>query len=315
MTGSKQDSIVFDDVSKFYGEVLGINRVSLTIPPGITGLVGPNGSGKTTLLNLLTGLLRPTRGRVRVLGADPFQPEKIFKNLGYCTQFDSFPRGLSGYELLYSFLLLHGYSKARSRELALSALEQVNLLDSANRQVAAYSKGMRQRIKLAHAISHKPSILVLDEPLNGLDPMARAEMIAVFRQYAQEGRHVIISSHILHEVDMISDQVILINGGYVVAEGGIQKVREELPEHPIQVLIRCDQPGRLASRLFELDHVVEVKIQEDQKGLLIRTTNADSFYLGLNSAILENGINVEAVAPADEDVQSVYRYLVGSDGD
>jgi ABC-2 type transport system ATP-binding protein len=217
--------------------------------------------------------------------------------------------------LLYSFLLIHGFSKARARELAFSALEQVHLLDSADRQIAAYSKGMRQRIKLAHAICHRPSVLVLDEPLNGLDPMARAEMIAVFRQHAQQGHHVIISSHILHEVDMISDQVILINGGYVVAEGGIQSVREELPDHPIQVLIRCDQPGKLASRLVELDHVVEIKIQEDQKGLLIRTKNADGFYLRLNKAILENGINVEAVAPADEDVQSVYRYLVGSEGD
>jgi len=173
---------------------------------------------------------------------------------------------------------------------------------------------MRQRIKLAQAICHQPSVLVLDEPLNGLDPMARAEMADTFRQRAQEGRHVIISSHILHEVDMISDQVILINGGYVVAEGDIQKVREEMPEHPIQVLIRCDQPARLASRLFEMDHVVEVKIQKDQKGLLIRTTDPDGFYLRLNKAVLENHVKVEAVAPADEDVASVYRYLVGSDG-
>jgi ABC-2 type transport system ATP-binding protein len=311
---SRQSNIVFDDVSKFYGEVLGINRVSLSIPPGITGLVGPNGSGKTTLLNLMTGLLRPTRGSIRVLGVDPYQPEEVFKQLGYCTQFDSFPRGLTGYELLYSFLLIHGFSLVRARELAFSALEQVRLLDAADRQVAGYSKGMRQRIKLAHAICHRPSVLVLDEPLNGLDPMARAEMIAVFRQHAQEGHHVIISSHILHEVDMISDQVILINGGYVVAEGDIQSVREEMPEHPMQVLIRCDQPSKLASKLFEMDHIVEVKIQEDQKGLLIGTTDADRFYLRLNKAILENGVSVEAVAPADEDVQSVYQYLVGSDG-
>lgn len=314
MAQTQNDKIFFDDVSKFYGEVLGINRVTLTIRPGITGLVGPNGAGKTTLLNLLTGLLRPTRGKVSVLGIDPSQPEEFFKNLGYCTQFDSFPRGLSGYELLYSFLLVHGYANERARELAVAALEEVNLLDAADRKVAGYSKGMRQRIKLAHAFCHQPVILVLDEPLNGLDPMARAEMIATFRRLAQEGRYVIISSHILHEVDRIADQVILVNGGYVVAEGSIQSVREELPEHPIQVLIRCDQPARLASRLLELDHVVEVKLQEDQKGMLIRTKNADGFYLSLNRAILENGIKVESVAPADEDVQSVYRYLVGPEG-
>ena len=311
---SRDCSIVFEDVSKFYGEVLGINRVSLSIPPGITGLVGPNGSGKTTLLNLMTGLLRPTRGRVRVLGVEPYQPEKVFTRVGYCTQFDSFPRGLTGYELLYSYLLIHGFAQERARDLAVAGLKEVHLLEFADRKVAAYSKGMRQRIKLAQAICHQPSVLVLDEPLNGLDPMARAEMADTFRQRAQEGRHVIISSHILHEVDMISDQVILINGGYVVAEGDIQKVREEMPEHPIQVLIRCDQPARLASRLFEMDHVVEVKIQKDQKGLLIRTTDPDGFYLRLNKAVLENHVKVEAVAPADEDVASVYRYLVGSDG-
>jgi len=315
MDDSGPTSIDFDDVSKFYGEVLGINRVSLSIPAGITGLVGPNGSGKTTLLNLMTGLLRPTRGSVRVLGVEPYRPEQVFRRLGYCTQFDSFPRGLTGYDLLYSFLLVHGFSSLRARESALWALDQVDLTDAADRKIAAYSKGMRQRIKLAHAICHKPSVLVLDEPLNGLDPMARADMIAVFRQRAAEGKHVVISSHILHEVDMISDQVILINGGYVVAEGDIQNVREEMPEHPIQVLIRCDQPGKLASRLFEMDHVVEVKIQKDHKGLLIRTTNTDDFYLSLNKAILENGVNVETVAPADDDVQSVYRYLVGSGGD
>ena len=314
MTVSDDSRIVFNDVSKFYGEVLGINRVSLSIPPGITGLVGPNGSGKTTLLNLMTGLLRPTRGSVFVRGYRPYQPEQLFRLLGYCTQFDSFPRGLTGYELLYSYLLVHGYSKSEARQMAVSALEEVKLLDAANRKVAAYSKGMRQRIKLAHAICHQPSVLVLDEPLNGLDPMARSEMISVFQRFAQQGCHVIISSHILHEVDRVSDQVILVNGGYVVAEGDIQSVRDEMPEHPIQVLIRCDQPTRLASRLFEMDHVVEVKIQTDQKGLLIRTTDADDFYQRLNRAIIDNNLQIEAVAPADDDMQSVYQYLVGTDG-
>jgi len=302
--------IMFEDVSKFYGEVLGVNRVSLAISPGITGLVGPNGSGKTTLLNLITGLVRPTRGKIRVLGVNPNQPEEIFKRLGYCTQFDSFPRGLTGYELLYFFLLIHGFSSAQARDLSLSALERVDLLNVAHRRIAAYSKGMRQRIKLAHAICHRPSVLVLDEPLSGLDPMARSEMIALFRKEAEEGRYLIISSHILHEVDMISDRVILINGGYVVAEGEVESLRGELPEHPIQVLIRCDEPHRLASRLFKMDHVVEVKIQQDQRGVLIRTTDVNGFYLCLNREVVENELRVEAVLPADEDVQSLYRYLV-----
>ncbi|UCF37297.1 MAG: ABC transporter ATP-binding protein [Acidobacteriota bacterium] len=306
--------IRFENVSKFDGEVLGINRVSLAIRPGITGLVGPNGSGKTTLMNLMTGLLRPTRGKVSVLGLSPYDPEHLFRNVGYCTQFDAFPRGTTGFHFIQSFLRIHGFTGAEATRLTEEALIRVKLTEAADRKIAAYSKGMRQRIKLAQAIAHNPGILILDEPLNGLDPMARAEVIALFRELSADGKHVIISSHILHEVDMISDQVIMINGGYVVAEGEIQDVRSEMPEHPIQVLIRCSDPGRLASRLFQMDHVVEAKIQADQKGLLIRTRDADQFYLRLNEAILETGQDIEAVAPADEDVHSVYQYLIGSNG-
>ena len=310
----RETAIEFAGVSKFYGEVLGINRVSLSIPMGITGLVGPNGSGKTTLLNLLTGLLRPTRGTVKVLGFSPYEPESLFGSVGYCTQYDAFPKGFTGYQFLYSLLRVHGLNRVDADELTCSALERVKLIDASKRKIAGYSKGMRQRVKLAQALCHNPRVLVLDEPLNGLDPMARAEVISLFREHAKNGGHVIISSHILHEVDMISDQVVMLNGGYVVAEGDIQGVRSEMPEHPIQVLIRCDQPSRLASRLFEMDHVVEVKIQADQKGLLIRTRDADDFYLRLNRAVLETEIEVETVAPADEDVHSVYQYLIGSDG-
>jgi ABC-2 type transport system ATP-binding protein len=186
--------------------------------------------------------------------------------------------------------------------------------EAAHRQVAAYSKGMRQRIKLAQAIAHKPSVLVLDEPLNGLDPMARAETIALFREWGSEGRHVIVSSHILHEVDRISDQVILLSHGYVVAEGQIQGVRSEVTDQPIQILVRCDRPHVLAARLFEQDHVVEARIHTDGKGLLVRTRDADSLYLLLNRVVMETALEVESVAPADEDVNSVYQYLIGSEG-
>jgi len=176
-TSPAGDTIVFDNVSKFYGEVLGINRVTLTFEPGITGLVGPNGSGKTTLMNLMSGLLRPTQGRIRVLGAAPDQPERMFSQVGYCTQFDSFPGGMSGYQFIYSYLRVHGFPHLRARDLAWRALERVGLTAAALRRVAGYSKGMRQRVRLAQAISHEPRVLVLDEPLNGLDPMARAEVI------------------------------------------------------------------------------------------------------------------------------------------
>jgi ABC-2 type transport system ATP-binding protein len=306
--------IVFEDVSKFYGEILGVNRVNLTITPGITSLVGPNGSGKTTLMNLMTGLIQPTRGRISILGISPDDPQALFRKVGYCGQFDSFPRGMTGYEFIKSFLLIHGYSKREADEKTWLAIERVDLVDAAHRKVAGYSKGMRQRIRLAQSIAHEPAVMILDEPLNGLDPMARAETIRLFRQLAKGGLHLIISSHILHEVDMMSDRVVLINNGYILAEGGVSGVREEMEEHPMQIMIRCDHPQELAARVFASDNVVEAQLHQDKCGLFIKTRNAEAFYLLLNRIVVENGMSIEAVAPVDDDLNAVYHYLIGSNG-
>ncbi len=306
------DRIIFEDVSKFYGEILGVNRVNLSIPPGITSLVGPNGSGKTTLMNLMTGLVKPSRGRIQVLGYSTEDPENLFKFVGYSTQFDAFPKGLTGFQFIYSYLCLSGMPSSEAERTTRQAIERVNLVDAASRKIAAYSKGMRQRIRLAQALAHNPKVVVLDEPLNGLDPLARAEMIALFRASAAQGCYVIISSHILHEVDVISDQVILLSNGYVVAEGQIQTVRKEIEEHPTQILIRCDRPRELAAKLFEAEYTIEASIHKDGRGLLVKTKDADHFYLGMNQ-LATNGIHIESIAPADDDVLSVYEYLIGNE--
>ena len=306
--------VVFEDVSKFYGDVLGVNRVSLQIAPGITSLVGPNGSGKTTLMNLMTGLLKPTRGSIKVLGISPNEPEAIFQKLGYCSQFDSFPRGATAREFIEFYLRVHGYTKQQTRDLAHQALEGVSMLEAADRKISSFSKGMRQRVRLAQSIAHNPSVLVLDEPLNGLDPMARAEIIRLFRQLADAGMYLIISSHILHEVDMMSDSVVLLHNGYVVAEGEVHGVRDEIEEHPIQILIRCDRPQALASRLFEHEFIVEARIHNDRQGLFVKTRRPDDFYLLLNKVITEQNLQVESVAPVDDDLNAVYQYLITSDG-
>ena len=313
MNKDLENTIVFDNVSKFYGEILGVNRVSLAIPPGITSLVGPNGSGKTTLMNLMTGLLRPTRGSVDVLGIPTDRPEELFRKVGYCSQFDSFPRGLTGREFIKSFLQVSGVARNQADELSEAALQRVDLMPAADRKIGAYSKGMRQRIRLAQSIAHQPSVLILDEPLNGLDPMVRAETIALFRQLAADGMHLIISSHILHEVDMMSDRVVLLNNGYVVAEGGIHGVRDEMDvEHPMQILIRCDQPSLLAARMFRSDEVVEARVHVDRQGLFVKTRNPDRFYLLLNEVVAQGEIKVESVAPVDDDLSAVYDYLIGT---
>ena len=314
MTNASGEMILFDDVSKFYGEILGVNRVNLSIEPGITSLVGPNGSGKTTLMNLMTGLLRPTRGTISVLGTRPDDPEKLFRKVGYCSQFDSFPRGVTGREFIEFYLSVHGYARGEVRDLTQAALERVSMQTAAERKVAGYSKGMRQRIRLAQSIAHNPAVLILDEPLNGLDPMARAEIIRLFQSLAAEGLYLVISSHILHEVDMMSDSVVLMHNGYVVAEGDVHGVRDEIEEHPMQILVRCDRPQVLAARLFEHEHTIEARIHKDQQGLFVKTRRPDDFYLLLNRLVTENHLQVESVAPADDDLSAVYQYLISSDG-
>src|SRR6266566_8549464 len=314
MTETAETTIVFDNVSKFYGEILGVNRVSLAIPRGITSLVGPNGAGKSTLMNLMTGLLRPTRGSITVLGVPTDRPEELFRKVGYCSQFDSFPRGLTGREFIKSCLMVSGFASKEADELTTKALERVDLVAAADRRIGAYSKGMRQRVRLAQSIAHQPSVLIMDEPLNGLDPVVRAETIALFRQLAAEGLHLIISSHILHEVDMMSDRVVLLNNGYVVAEGAIHGVRDEMDvEHPMQILIRCDQPSLLAARMFRNDEVVEARVHDDRHGLFVKTRNPDRFYLLLNEVVAQGEIEVETIAPVDDDLSAVYEYLIGSE--
>jgi ABC-2 type transport system ATP-binding protein len=308
-----ESRIVFDNVSKFYGEVLGVNRVSLSLGEGVTSLVGPNGSGKTTLMNLMTGLVRPSRGSVSVLGMTPDDPEVFGRKVGYCTQFDSFPRGATGRSLVEGWLRLHGLARAEASRLTGEALERVGMTEAADRRIAGYSKGMRQRIRLAQALSHRPVVLVLDEPLNGLDPMARAESLALFEALGKQGLHVVLSSHILHEVDRVSDHVVLLSHGYVVAEGQIHGVRSEVDDRPMQILVRCSQPHALAASLFTALHVVEVKVNPDGRGLLVRTRDAAAFHRLLNRLVLEHELDVEAVAPADDDVGAVYQYLIGSD--
>jgi len=313
-TTNAERMIVFEGVSKFYGEILGVNRINLAIAPGITSLVGPNGSGKTTLMNLMTGLLRPTRGTISVLGTSPHDPEKLFRKVGYCSQFDSFPPGMTGREFIEFYLSVHGYTRGEVRDLTQAALERVSMQDAAGRKVAGYSKGMRQRIRLAQSLAHNPSVLILDEPLNGLDPMARAEIIRLFQSLAAEGLYLVISSHILHEVDMMSDSVVLMHNGYVVAEGDVHGVRGEIEEHPMQILVRCDRPQVLAARLFEHEHTIEARIHDDRRGLFVRTRRPDDFYLLLNRLVTENNLKVESVAPADDDLNAVYQYLIVSEG-
>jgi ABC-2 type transport system ATP-binding protein len=303
-------TVAFDEVSKFYGDVLGVNRVTLNIPPGITSLVGPNGSGKTTLMNLMTGLIRPDAGSILMRGISPRDPEHLMRITGYATQYDAAPRWATGFSFITTGLLLFGYGQAEAEKHAWNALERLSLTEAANRKMAAYSKGMRQRVRLAQAIAHEPELLVLDEPLNGLDPLVRADTIALFRDWAAQGRHVILSSHVLQEVDVISDQVILIANGMIIAEGKIRDVREEIHEHPSQFIIRCSDASRVAALLFNEDHITEIRLNEDRLGLLVMTKNREQFSRAIGRIALD-GHRIDSIIPADENVDALYEYLIG----
>ncbi len=317
------DQIRLDDVSKFYGEVMGVNGITAILEPGVTGLVGPNGAGKSTLMNLVAGLVRPSRGRIDVLGREVDNPRLFAHDVGYCAQYDAFPRGLSGRQFMVGSLRLYGYGTNEAQEGATMALERVGLGEAADRRIDVYSKGMRQALKVARAIGHGPRVLLLDEPLNGLDPQARAEAAALFREFADHGAHVVISSHILHEVDAAADRVVFLDGGYLVASGSLPDIRDQAQQggvsaagdargaiRPARVSIRCDRAAHVASRLFALEAVAEATLHDDGAGLSIRATDADAFFLRLGDLVRTDGVRIDGVAPVDASVEAIYADLV-----
>jgi len=312
ITGKTKASVVLKGVSKFYGEILGVNGVNLEFHPGITGIVGPNGSGKSTLMNLMAGLVRPNRGSVSICGIPPSQPEQFYRLVGYCTQYDQFPSGVTGREFITKTLRLHGYSHSDSDELAIRAITRVDMNEVADDSVESYSKGLRQRIRLAQSFCHNPRVLILDEPLNGLDPIARAQVNALFREFSAEGVSVIISSHVLNEVDLMSDHVVLIDGGYLLAEGDVAGIRDETGE-PMKIFIRSENATDIAAEVFDFEHVIEAHLHRDRAGLFVQTTNADAFYSVFNERVLSKRWAIDAIGPADEAVEAVYRHLIVQD--
>ena len=258
-------SIRLDNVSRWYGEVLGVNKVTVAINHGITGLVGPNGSGKSTLMNLICGLLRTDQGRVRVLGEPVWMNPALRHRIGYCTQVDHFYETFTGLQFMRAMLALHGRGGEWAYRTAREALDRVDLSEARNRRIRTYSKGMRQRVKIALALAHQPEVLVLDEPFNGLDPVGRHEMMQLFEDYAREGRTILVSSHVLYEIEQLTGQILMMSNGYVLAEGLIRDVRDLLRHHPFHIYLRCNQGRRLAALMLQEDGVTSVSIEDESR--------------------------------------------------
>lgn len=300
----------FDQVCKWYGPVIGLNDVTLTIKPGITGLVGHNGAGKSTLIKLLTGQLRPSVGRVTVQGQRAWTAAAK-RHIGYCPDVDAFYEEMSGREFVTTIARLHGFPARSARECTESVLTQVGMADRADRPLASYSKGMRQRIKLAQALVHDPRLIVLDEPLNGVDPVGRSELIHLFRELRDAGKAILISSHILDELDTLADRIFFIGRGRILASGTLDQVRAMLDEHPLK--IRLTMPGvrRLAVHLFQLPMVQGIELTDDDN-LLANVNRPQDFFRQLAVTVVEQQCDVERLQVVDASTEAIFDYLMAA---
>ncbi len=300
--------IEFTRASRWYGSVIALNDVTASVGPGITGLLGPNGAGKSTFLKLAAGQLQPSQGEVKVKGEAAWRSPGIFHEVGLCPDIDSFWEHLTGAQFLMFLLRLSGFDDAECRRRSDEALQTVDLEAARDRKIGAYSKGMRQRIKLAQALAHDPDVLLLDEPLTGMDPVNRKRSVELVKGLARRGKTILVSSHVLHEVESMTRQVLLIFNGRILAEGDVREIRDLMDEHPHTVAVRARDPRRLARHIVDAPHILSMSFGAEGEWLTVQTARPDELYGALQQGAAEAGVS-ELYSP-DEDLGSVFRYLV-----
>ncbi len=300
--------IEFQNVTKLYGNVIGVNDITLSLTPGAYGLLGPNGSGKSTLLNLIIGQLKPTIGTVSVLGQSPRNNAELYRQIGFCPGGEGLYSKVSGLEWVQYLLQLHGMTSSQSTEAAKQALETVGMTDAMHRSIGSYSRGMRQRTKLAQAIAHDPQFLILDEPFNGLDPVGRHEMTVAMRQWIDQGKSLLLASHILYEVELITQSFLLICGGRLLASGTAEEVHEMLDDLPNEITLRCDRPHDLAGLLVGHQATDSLKIETNQ--VTLTTRHSSQLISQLPTWIAGTNIEVTEIHSSDESLQSLFNLLM-----
>ncbi len=297
-----------DHVTKLYGPVIGVNDISLELPPGAYGLLGPNGSGKSTLLNLITGQLRPTLGDVAVFGEQPFGNDSLFRRIGYCPSSEGMYANITGLDWVTYLQQLQGWSASDAKKSAIQALTVVGMADAMRRNISGYSRGMRQRTKLAQAIAHDPPFLILDEPFNGLDPIGRHEMSTALRSWIGQGKSLLLASHILHEVESVTQSFLLICGGRLLASGTAEEVQEMLVDLPNELVVTTDQPQRLAQKLVDLGIVDQIRLQPGQ--VTVSTSSPSQLLSQLPAWVREQDLNIREVRSSDESLQTLFNTLL-----
>ncbi len=306
------DAIVqTENLSKWYGEVMGVNDVTLTIHPGITGLLGPNGAGKTSLLKLMAGQLKPNQGDITVLNQPVWNNYLLTQRVGYCPDIELAYQFMTGFEFITFFATLSGFETTEAESRCLKVLETVDMLSAKDKPIASYSKGMRQRIKLAQALVHEPELLFLDEPLTGLDPIGRRHVMNLLLKLAEQGISMVVSSHILYEIEAVTETILLIHQGRILAEGTISDIRELIDEHPHKVFLNADEPRRLAQVCLPFEDILSVTFGDAAGDVIIETARPDAFYARLPQILIENGLNVSQLYSPDDNLSAVFKYLVG----
>ena len=297
-------TVTVEDVSVWFGQKVALSELSCSFGPGVTGLLGPNGAGKTTLMRAMCGLIPARQGRVDVLGADPRRDRAVQARIALVPEEDAVPEALSARQLVRYQATLAGVREPGALE---RAIDEVDLADVADRPLGGFSKGMRQRGKIAAALVTAPDVLVLDEPLNGADPVQRVALIELFRRLGRDGKTVIVSSHVLHEVERLADRVVVLLHGRLAAAGGHQAIRDAMADRPRRVLLRSDDDRRLAADLLGLEPVTAVELGAG--GLTVATSNAGSLAVALPGVARRGGVRLREVRPLDESLESVFTEL------
>jgi len=300
-----------ENLSRWYGNVLGISEITLEITPGIKGLLGPNGAGKSTFLKVLSGQLKPNLGQITVQDQPVFANPAIFTHIGFCPEHECYYRGNTGWQQVLLKARLHGYDKKQAAEKTEKAIDKVGLLDSKDKLIREYSLGMRQRLKIATAIVNEPDILILDEPLRGIDPLWRVKIVQIIKEYGKAGKTVIVASHILPEIESMTNDIILIHQGKVFAQGDIHYIRDLMDSHPHMISINCPQPRRLAAMLINDDFVNDIRFHGDPLTVTFQTDKRDQYFDRLNHLIVDHDIEISEMISSDDNLQAIFDYLVG----
>jgi ABC-2 type transport system ATP-binding protein len=300
-----------DKLSKWYGNVLGLSDVSIEIEAGITGLLGPNGAGKSTFMKLVTGQMRPSLGRITILGQDVWNRYALFRRIGFCPEQDAFYEEMTGWEFLAGLLDLHGFSRGEVVSRARRALDLIELTGAMDRPIRGYRRGMRQRLKIAQAIAHDPDVIILDEPLNGLDPLSKRKVIRLIKDFKEAGKTVLVSSHVLPEIEALTRTIVLLHQGKILAQGDIPYIRDLIDKHPHMIAVTSSDPRRLAAAVVGEPSILDIRFGPNSGTVVFETRDRDRVFGLLTTLAAKGTMDVEEISSPDDNLQAVFDYLVG----